>query len=90
MKRILITLISAAMVTAIAAGSTLGFSAKENKNGNSVGYVDADNDGICDNRSSGKGFIDADNDGICDNRNSGKGFVDADNDGICDNRNSGK
>ena len=52
MKRILITLISAAMVTAIAAGSTLAFSAKENKNGNSVGYVDADNDGVCDNRNS--------------------------------------
>ena len=70
MKRILITLISAAMVTAIAAGSTLAFSAKENKNGNSVGYVDADNDGVCDNRNSGKGFVDADNDGVCDNRNS--------------------
>ena len=52
MKRILITLISAAMVTAIAAGSTLAFSAKENKNNNSVGYVDADNDGVYDNRNS--------------------------------------
>lgn len=37
-----------------------------------VGYVDANNDGICDNftgggQGTGAGYIDADNDGICDN-----------------------
>ena len=58
----------------------------------SAGFVDADNDGVCDNRGSGSGagFVDADNDGVCDNRGSGSGagFVDADNDGVCDNRGS--
>ncbi len=29
-------------------------------------FVDADNDGICDNAGN-RGFVDADNDGICDN-----------------------
>lgn len=39
-------------------------------------FVDANNDGICDNRPSGKqgvrgrNFVDANNDGICDNRGS--------------------
>lgn len=32
------------------------------------GYTDADEDGICDHRSSNLSFVDADGDGICDNR----------------------
>ena len=41
--------------------------------GEGRGFVDADNDGICDNAADcprygeGRGFVDADNDGICDN-----------------------
>ena len=39
------------------------------------GYVDADNDGVCDNYAAGtcaqgghhRGYVDADNDGVCDN-----------------------
>lgn len=44
-------------VTALAAGT---------------GYVDADGDGVCDNRPSGAG-------------GNGAGYVDADGDGVCDN-----
>ncbi|MEA1984063.1 MAG: hypothetical protein U9N13_00235 [Euryarchaeota archaeon] len=42
--------------------------------GNGTGYMDTDNDGVCDN------FVDEDGDGINDDRN----FIDADNDGVCD------
>lgn len=65
------------------------------------GYVDADNDGLCDNcnshhfNSNGacSGYADADNDGLCDNCSSHHsssngaclGYVDADHDGFCDN-----
>lgn len=61
-----------------------------------AGFVDADGDGVCDNRADGSlgrggyGFVDADGNGICDNRENGSyagaGFVDADGDGVCDNR----
>lgn len=38
------------------------------------GYVDADQDGVCDNRvdgrAAGSGYVDADGDGVCDNRGS--------------------
>ncbi|MDE6607785.1 MAG: hypothetical protein K2K54_08540 [Lachnospiraceae bacterium] len=70
------------------------------------GYVDIDNDGICDNcniHHSGSGYTcsgyaDIDNDGICDNcssHHSGSGsvcsgYVDADNDGFCDNHTHGE
>lgn len=38
-------------------------------------YVDADGDGICDNRGTGQcsgSYVDANNDGICDNAGSGQ------------------
>ena len=43
-----------------------------------VCFVDADGDGVCDNRGDGAcaGFVDADGDGVCDNRG----------DGACGNR----
>ncbi len=68
-------------------------------------FIDADGDGICDNRSmglhrgSGKSFVDADGNGICDtcggegkclSRGQAKGFTDSDGDGICDKRESSK
>ena len=34
-------------------------------------YVDADNDGVCDNQGTGgcgQNYVDADNDGVCDNQ----------------------
>ena len=66
-------------------------------------YVDADNDGVCDNRPAngagcgqGAGFVDADGDGVCDNKGAGgrgcgqgRGYIDANGDGICDNRGNG-
>lgn len=62
--------------------------------------VDADNNGVCDNRADcpmgnqKDCFVDANNDGTCDNRescpmsNQKDCFVDANNDGACDNRES--
>lgn len=64
-----------------------------------AGFIDEDNDGICDNFASGacgngNGFVDRDGDGICDNSASGAcgnscGFADRDGDGMCDNFTSG-
>lgn len=62
-----------------------------------AGYVDADNNGICDNYAEGNnacpGYVDADDDGACDNYAANQdvrpGYVDADNDGVCDNYGSG-
>ena len=54
--------------------------------GGNCAFVDADNDGICDNLDTHCNFVDANGDGICDNRDTHcTSFVDADNDGICDN-----
>lgn len=60
-------------------------------------FVDADGDGVCDNRAmkeKGASFIDENGDGVCDNRGAASGscqrqsmdFVDENGDGICDNR----
>ena len=78
-----ITLTITALVL-VAALSTMAAFATGN---GSRGFVDADNDGICDNQGNGN-FVGADNDGICDNQGYGN-FVDADNDGVCDNRGNG-
>jgi hypothetical protein len=40
-----------------------------------TGFIDSDNDGVCDNAQSGS----------CSYRGQAGGFVDADNDGVCDN-----
>ena len=48
-------------------------------------FMDADGDGVCDNRI--KNFIDADGDGVCDN--CGNHFTDTNGDGICDNNGQG-
>lgn len=46
--------------------------------GQCVGFVDANGDGICDNRGTngqGAGYVDADGDGVCDNRAAGGGMM---------------
>jgi hypothetical protein len=50
-------------------------------NENRQNYVDADGDGVCDNRGTGN----------CGNGNgqNGQNYVDADGDGVCDNRGTG-
>ena len=74
---------------------------KGNPKAPKTNWVDANNDGVCDNYTGtpkmNKGtvkpnFVDADGDGVCDNNTgtgSGKGrrtnFVDADGDGVCYN-----
>ena len=56
-----------------------------------VQTLDADGDGVCDNRTDGaRAYVDADGDGFCDNRTGGaRAYVDADGDGVCDNRTDG-
>lgn len=52
------------------------------------GYVDADNDGVCDNQGQCARFVDTDNDGICDNFAARDmtcwQCIDADGDGFCE------
>lgn len=50
-------------------------------------YVDADGDGICDNRGSWCAFADADGDGVCDYHGTNCRYGGAD--GICDNYGAG-
>ena len=84
-KKITLTITALVLVAAL---STMAAFAAGSGNRS---FVDADNDGVCDNRGNGYGnFVDADNDGVCDIRGNGnRNFVDADNDGICDNRGTG-
>lgn len=66
MKKIRIAAIAAAVVLAL--GVTTAFAA----GGRS--FVDANGDGICDNRGTGRGvcYVDADGDGVCDNYGAGR------------------
>ena len=80
-KKITLTITALVLVAAL---STMAAFAAGNGNRS---FVDADNDGVCDNRGN-VNFVDVDNDGVCDNRGNGN-FVDADNDGVCDNRGTG-
>ena len=67
MKKIRIAALAAMLVLAM--GMTTAFA---------VGgryYADANGDGICDNRGTGRGvcYVDADGDGVCDNCGTGLG-----------------
>lgn len=98
MKRLLAGILAAALM---ATAGVVGVSAAgRGMQGAQAGarYVDANNDGVCDNRGTGLGaglgagclFTDADGDGVCDT--CGRlhcRFVDANNDGVCDNRGTG-
>lgn len=61
-------------------------------------YVDDDQDGVCDNRATGRqgysGFVDADGDGVCDNCAAESArcpaYVDVDGDGVCDRAGTGQ
>lgn len=66
MKKIRIAAIAAAIVLAL--GVTTAFAAGGRN------FVDADGDGICDNRGAGLGcwYVDADGDGVCDNYGPGR------------------
>ena len=67
MKKIRIAAIAAAIVLAL--GVTTAFAAGERH------FVDANGDGICDNRGTGRGcwYVDADGDGVCDRYGTGLG-----------------
>ena len=87
MKKLLAIILTALLLVSVAAVSASAYGRRQiaDCRRNAAGFVDSDNDGICDNRpASGKGqyakstcganFTDSDNDGICDNRpTSGKG-----------------
>lgn len=93
-------LLAALILTVAMSSEMLAQNGKGSANAPRLSWVDANNDGICDNYTGtpkqNKGvvkanFVDADGDGVCDNQgtNSGRGkrqnFVDADGDGVCDN-----
>ena len=85
--------LSVAATTAFAAGGWRSHSSSYRWSGCQgaycgTNYVDANGDGICDNRGTGCGrnYLDANGDGVCDNRGTGWGrnYLDADGDGVCD------
>jgi len=71
-----IKLIAVILIVALVTTS-IGVAAARYGQGTHVRYVDADNDGVCDNRGiggprpicggCGRYFVDADGDGVCDN-----------------------
>lgn len=63
-KRIIIGATAGALILTMTTASVYASSLSA---GN--GFVDVDNDGVCDNydASAGSGYVDADNDGVCDN-----------------------
>ena len=83
-------LVAGILIAALVATS-IGVAAARYGPENGSRYVDADNDGVCDNIGERPGFVDENGDGVCDNQGSrgfggyGRNFVDADGDGICDN-----
>lgn len=72
-KRVLSILVT---VVFVGVGAMTAFAARPEVGQN---YVDADNDGVCDNQ----GTNDCPNQG---NGSSGQNYVDADQDGVCDNQ----
>ena len=79
MKKFAVGLLAGALAltlggTALAAGHGAGW--RQADRGDCLrggcAYVDADGDGICDNRTGGaRAYVDADGDGVCDNRTDG-------------------
>jgi hypothetical protein len=74
---------------------SVGVAAAQYGQGGGAQYVDANDDGLCDNIGACPRSVDADGDGVCDNGDCGRGrggcgcgdmeFVDEDEDGVCDN-----
>lgn len=81
MKKILAVVM--AVLLMLTAGTVGVFAARGNKG---AGFVDENNDGICDNQGKNVSFVDSDGDGACDNGIQSPGYIDDDGDGICDNR----
>ncbi len=83
-------LIVGILIAALVATS-IGVAAARYGPENGPRYMDADNDGVCDNIGERPGFVDEDGDDVCDNRGIrgfggyARNFVDVDDDGICDN-----
>lgn len=65
---------SIALATIIALSAVVGASAFAGSP-NGRNYIDANNDGVCDNakKDCTRNFVDADNDGVCDNYADGQG-----------------
>ena len=61
MKRFLIPVLVIVLVLSVLVLPVIGAEVRG-------GFVDQNNDGICDNRGTAVNYVDADNDGICDNR----------------------
>ncbi|HNX42870.1 MAG TPA: hypothetical protein PLJ84_00400 [Bacteroidales bacterium] len=93
--------LTAFFITGLQAQTTSADQAKTRQKSTAINrpaFVDKNNDGVCDNYSSGRyqgrgaNFVDKNNDGVCDNYGSGRyqgrgaNFIDSNKDGICDNR----
>ena len=78
MKKTWMSAAAAAMVLMIGVTGATAFYGQQGSR-----YVDANGDGVCDNRTAN--WIDANGDGICDTC----GWIDANGDGVCDNRAAG-
>ena len=97
MKKIRIAAVAAAVVLALGVTTAFAAGGRHHMANYSRYYVDADGDGICDNRGTwdrdgicanrGVCYTDDDGDGVCDNR--GAYYTDADGDGVCDNYGTG-
>ena len=74
MKKLVIGLSALALVLSIGTASVFAAGNGTARGGYAAGFIDADGDGVCDNRAGGGcGFVDADGDGVCDNRAGGYG-----------------
>ena len=72
-KKTLAMLVAVMMLCAL---SVAAYAEEPNGRGQSVGFVDEDGDGVCDNFGFGRGSG--------QRRGQGAGFVDEDGDGVCD------
>ena len=96
-KKLLMGAVTAALaLTVLTTGALAGWHHGRSGGGNggtgvcantACSYVDANGDGICDNRGTGAcRYVDANGDGVCDACGNGAcHYVDADGDGVCDN-----
>ena len=71
MKKIRIAAVAAAVVLALGVTTAFAAGGRHHMANYSRYYVDANGDGICDNR--GACYVDADGDGVCDNYGTGLG-----------------
>ena len=70
MKKLISILAALALVLSMSLSAFAAAPDTAARGGQCAGFVDADGDGVCDNRGTGRGagFVDEDGDGVCDNQ----------------------